>query len=132
MDISNEITKHSIIPDNFQLILSDGCSVPVPPNSVNVGYSNQLMEHLHPDDAFEQLQKIYNAFVPGGAYICITPNRLSGPSDVSRGFDVIATGFHLKEYTTLELSTLFKKVGFSSVRVCVGVKVKYISLPVFL
>ena len=131
VDVSNEITKSSTTLENFQLILSDGCSVPVPPNSVNVAYSNQLMEHLHPNDAFEQLQNIYNALIPGGVYICITPNRLSGPHDVSRDFDVIATGFHLKEYTVLELSNLFRKVGFSRVKVCIGVKVKYISLPVF-
>lgn len=131
VDVSDEITKCSSIPGNFQLILSDGCSVPIPSNSVNVAYSNQLMEHLHPDDAFEQLQHIYNVLIPGGAYICITPNRLSGPSDVSMDFDEIATGFHLKEYTTLELSNLFRKIGFSRVRVYIGVKVKYISLPVF-
>jgi SAM-dependent methyltransferase len=131
VDVSNEITKSSTTLENFQLIISDGCSVPVPPNSVNVAYSNQLMEHLHPNDAFEQLRHIYNALIPGGVYICITPNRLSGPHDISRDFDVIATGFHLKEYTVLELSNLFKKVGFSRVKVCIGVKVKYISLPVF-
>jgi SAM-dependent methyltransferase len=131
VDVSNEITKSSATPENFQLILSDGCSVPVPPSSVDMAYSNQLMEHLHPDDAFEQIQHIYNAIIPGGVYICITPNRLSGPHDVSRDFDAIATGFHLKEYTVSELSNLFKKVGFSRVRICVGVKVKYISLPVF-
>jgi hypothetical protein len=64
-------------------------------------------------------------------YICITPNRLSEPHDVSRDFDVIATGFHLKEYTVLELSNLFRKVGFSQIRAYVGFKVKYLSLPVF-
>ena len=62
------------------------------------------MEHLHPDDALEQLQNIYSALVPGGIYLCITPNRLSGPQDVSRDFDMVATGFHLKEYTISELS----------------------------
>lgn len=62
------------------------------------------MEHLHPDDAYEQLQEIYNALIPGGIYICITPNRLSGPHDVSQYFDSIATGFHPKEYTTVEMN----------------------------
>jgi SAM-dependent methyltransferase len=131
VDVSDEITKTAKTPNNFHLILSDGCGVPVPPNSVNVAYSNQLMEHLHPDDALEQLHHIYNALAPGGLYICITPNRLYGPADVSKYFDVIATGFHLKEYTTCELSNLFKQAGFSRVRAYLGARGKYASLPVF-
>jgi SAM-dependent methyltransferase len=131
VDVSDEITKGLTRPPNFHLVLSDGSSVPVPQSSVDVAYSNQLMEHLHPDDAFEQLENIYNALIPGGVYICITPNRLNGPHDISRFFDEVATGFHLKEYTTLELSGLFRKVGFSQVRVYIGAKGKYIRLPTF-
>jgi SAM-dependent methyltransferase len=129
VDVSDEISKGLTPTDNFQLILSDGCSIPIPQDSVNVAYSNQLMEHLHPNDAFDQLQNIYNTLVPGGIYICITPNRLSGPHDVSKYFDVIATGFHLREYTISELSMLFRKVGFSKVRVYVGAKGIYRRFP---
>ncbi len=127
VDVSKEITKTSTVPENFQLLISDGCNVPIPQNSVDLAYSYQVMEHLHPDDAFEQLQQIYNVLVPGGTYICITPNRLTGPHDISRYFDEFATCFHLKEYTTLELSNLFRKVGFSRVRAYVGAKGKYMS-----
>jgi SAM-dependent methyltransferase len=131
IDVSDEITKSLTQPPNFHLILSDGSSVPLPQNSINVAYSHQLMEHLHPEDAFEQLKNIYNTLVPGGVYICITPNRLSGPHDISRYFDEVATGFHLKEYTTLELGSLFRKVGFSQVKVYIGAKGKYIYFPTF-
>lgn len=115
VDVSREITKHIAFPRNFEFIISDGCSIPVPENSVDVAYSHQLMEHLHPDDAIEQLQNVYKALAPNGVYICITPNRLSGPHDISRYFDRIATGFHLKEYTVTELARLFRTVGFSQV-----------------
>lgn len=134
VDVSDEITKVGALatrPPNFHLVLSDGSSIPVPPGSVDVAYSNQLMEHLHPDDAAEQLKNIYDALAPGGVYICITPNRLNGPHDISRLFDKVATGFHLKEYTTLELSRLFRKVGFSRVRAYIGARGKYIGLPAF-
>jgi SAM-dependent methyltransferase len=130
VDVSDEITKTSTTPENFQLILSDGCSIPVLPNSVNVAYSNNLMEHLHPDDAFEQLRNIYDALVPCGVYICITPNRLTGPHDVSQYFDEIATGFHLREYTISELSTLLTEVGFSKVSAYIGAKGYYIKSSV--
>ncbi len=128
VDVSEEITKSLTRPPNFQLMLSDGSSVPLPQSSVDVAYSNQLMEHLHPDDAYEQLQNIYKALIPGGVYVCITPNRLSGPHDISGYFDKVATGFHLKEYTTRELSTLFRRVGFSDIRTYVGGKGSYVIL----
>jgi SAM-dependent methyltransferase len=131
VDVSKEITKASMVPENFQLFLSDGCSLPVQPNSIDLAYSYLVMEHLHPDDAFDQLQHIYNALAPDGTYICITPNRLTGPHDISKYFDEFATGFHMKEYTTLELSDLFKKVGFSRVRAYVGAKGNYVRFPVF-
>ena len=132
VDVSNEITKNLSSPQNFKLVLSDGSSVPVPQNSVNLIYSNQLMEHIHPDDAIEQLQNLYNALAPGGIYFCVTPNRLNGPHDISRYFDTIATGFHLKEYTVSELSALFKKAGFSKIMVRVGARGWHINMPIFL
>jgi SAM-dependent methyltransferase len=120
VDVSDEITKGAQHPDNFRLMLSDGCSIPLPPNSVDIAYSNQLMEHLHPDDALNQLRSIYAALKPGGMYICITPNGINGPHDISAGFDPVATGFHLKEYTLRELSDLFDTVGFGAIKTYIG------------
>jgi len=102
IDVSEEITKHEKFPQNFELIISDGCSIPVPQSSISIAYSNQLMEHLHPEDAYYQLKNIYKALNNNGKYICRTPNRLSGPHDISMYFDNVATGFHLKEYTITE------------------------------
>lgn len=129
LDVSDEITKSTSQPANFKLILSDGSSVPLLENSVDLAYSNQLMEHLHPDDAMEQLQNIYRALAPGGAYVCITPNRLNGPHDVSRYYDRVSSCFHLKEYTTFELAKLFRQTGFSRVKSYVGAKGKFFLLP---
>ena len=131
LDVSEEITQRMVLPSNFKLILSDGTSVPVPPDSIDVAFSNQLMEHLHPDDAVEQLQGIWRALRPGGVYICITPNRLNGPHDVSRFFDAVATGFHLKEYTVGELSKLFHKVGFRKVQALLGRRGACVPAPVW-
>lgn len=129
VDVSHEITRGVILPKNVELILSDGTSLPVPAGSVTVAYSYQLMEHLHPDDAEEQLRNIVTALAPGGRYICLTPNRLSGPHDISQYFDDVATGFHLKEYTATELEKLFRNAGFSRVSACIGGKGAYLSFP---
>jgi SAM-dependent methyltransferase len=131
IDVSDEITKNLSHPPNFKLILSDGASIPVPVGSIDVAYSNQLMEHLHPEDALKQLHNIHDALAPGGIYMCVTPNRLNGPHDVSRYFDAVATGFHLKEYTVGELYHLFKTSGFSKMRIFIPLKKIRVFLPVF-
>lgn len=113
VDVSEILTDNSVISENFKLILSDGSSIPVSKDSVDIAYSNQLMEHLHPEDAKTQLENIYSSLVDGGIYICLTPSKLYGPHDISKYFDSVATGFHLKEYTITELNKLFQQVGFS-------------------
>ena len=115
LDVSKAITDQASTPENFTLVISDGTSIPVPDNSVDVAYSNQLMEHLHPDDAKEQLCNIRAALKPGGRYLCVTPSALSGPHDVSKYFDDVASGLHLKEYTYAELTDLFKRAGFQDI-----------------
>ena len=129
LDVSEEVVKNTIFPGNGELVLSDGCSVPVAPGSVDVAYSNQLMEHLHPDDALEQLQNIHRSLADGGLYICITPNRLNGPHDVSKYFDDVAKGFHMKEYTTRELASLFQAVGFRRVTPYLRVLGRHFAVP---
>lgn len=130
VDVSETITNASSTPENFQLILSDGSSIHVPKDSIDIVYSNQLMEHLHPNDAVDQLKNILAALSPGGAYLCVTPNRLSGPHDVSSSFDSVATGFHLREYTVTELSGLFREVGFSKIVLYIGGRGNYWRCPV--
>lgn len=129
VDVSDEITKKRVLPENLRLVLSDGSTIPVPPGSVNVAYSNQLMEHLHPEDAVEQLRHLHAALAPGGVYVCITPSRLNGPHDISCVYDREACGFHLKEYTVGDLSALFRAVGFSRVCIIFGGRGKFMLLP---
>jgi len=113
IDVSEQITGGAEArPSNFELLLTEGTRIPVADGAVDVAYSNQLMEHLHPEDAREQLRNIFAALAPGGLYVCITPNRLDGPHDVSRSFSEEPEGFHLKEYTVTELEALFLATGF--------------------
>jgi len=129
VDVSAEITRRDDLPRNFQLRLSDGVSVPVPAGSADVVYSHQLMEHLHPDDAAEQLRAIVAALAPGGVYVCVTPSRLSGPHDISRHFDAQARGLHLREYTATELMALFARAGFAQTRVWITLRGRCLPVP---
>jgi SAM-dependent methyltransferase len=129
VDVSAEITRQRSLPDNFELIICEGASIPVPPGSVDVAFSYQLIEHLHPVDAQEHVENVYRALAPGGCYVCVTPNRLNGPHDISRFFDTEARGFHMKEYTNSELTSLFKERGFSSVQQLCGARGRLFLVP---
>ena len=117
------------LPDNVRLVVSDGQSVDVPEGSVDLAFSDQLMEHLHPDDAREQLRHIHRALKPGGVYLCITPNSLYGPSDISAYFDDVARGFHLKEYTLRESRAILTAAGFPRHEVYVGARGWFVRCP---
>ena len=82
VEVSEEIARDPDRPANVELVLSDGTSVPVEPGAATLAFSDQLMEHLHPDDARAQLANVAAALAPGGRYVCITPNALSGPHDI--------------------------------------------------
>jgi len=128
VDISDQ-TEGRALPSNCALVISDGRSVDVPEGSVDIAFSDQLMEHLHPDDALAQLANIRRCLKPGGTYVCVTPNRLYGPTDVSGSFDETATGFHLREYSLREIRGLFERAGFGRLEVFVGARGHYKRSP---
>ena len=130
VEVSEVIAEGMDIPGNFELVISDGTSIPLPDDSIDLAFSDQLMEHLHPDDAVEQLANIARVLRPGGAYVCKTPHRLQGPGDVSMYFDQIATGLHLKEYTYAELADLFRIAGFARTTAYVDKSGTYVRVPV--
>jgi SAM-dependent methyltransferase len=129
VDVSKVIVSAAETVANLDIVITDGVSLPVEPGSVDVAYSDQLTEHLHLDDAVAQLKNVARAVRPGGVYICITPNRVSGPHDVSRGFDEVATGFHMHEYTGREIRPLFLEAGFRRVDFYAGGRGRYLRIP---
>ena len=133
VDVTREVVDKLRLPPNVHFGLSDGCSIPVPDNTVDVALSDQMLEHLHPEDAAEHLRNVWRALAPGGIYICITPNRIYGPHDVSKYFDQEAKGLHLREYSTVDLIKAFKEAGYSRVYVYTTLReMKSVRLPVFI
>jgi SAM-dependent methyltransferase len=129
VDVSEVIVQSAPRVANVEVRLSDGVHIPVEAGTADVVYSDQLMEHLHPDDAAAQLREVRRVLHPGGRYVCVTPSRLSGPHDVSRAFDDVAHGFHLREYDQRTLRRMFRGVGFSRVRFYVGGRGRYLPAP---
>jgi SAM-dependent methyltransferase len=127
VDVSDQSARK--LPRNVKLVVTDGTSIDVPAGTVDLAFSDQLMEHLHPDDARVQLANIHRALKPGGVYLCITPNRLYGPSDISAYFEDEPRGFHLREYSVRELAGILREAGFGRMRAYVGARGWFVRFP---
>lgn len=84
--------------------------------------SDQVIEHLHPDDLRAHLLGCLRILRPGGLYLFRTPHAFTGPHDMSRVFGYEETvGMHLHEYTNRELIRASHEVGFRSVAAVIGI-----------
>ena len=116
VDIADQIGSGVQTPDNFKLTVYDGYDLDLPDDSIDVAFSDQLIEHLHPDDTAHHFRLVHRLLKPGGLYLLRTPHRLTGPHDVSGYFSAEALCFHLKEWTFGELAALLEGLGYRWVR----------------
>ena len=112
VEIVDQIPAGVERPPNFELVLYDGHNLDLPDASADVVFSNQFVEHLHPDDAAWHFSTVHRILRPGGRYVLTTPERWTGPHDISRGFSDTAQGFHLEEWTYGELREAARRAGF--------------------
>jgi SAM-dependent methyltransferase len=130
LDVTDALIDRTT-PPNFEFLITTGVDIPLPDRSVDVSYSNQLIEHLHPNDAALQLREVWRVLSYGGVYRCVTPSRFTGPHDISRYFDYEATGLHLKEYDYKDLRQLFRDAGFRSTLFYVTGGHRQVRIPYF-
>ena len=97
-------------------MLYDGYQLDLPDDCVDLVFSDQLVEHLHPEDTLHHFRLVRRILAPEGAYVFRTPHALCGPHDVSRFFSDAPEGFHLKEWTYRELEPVLRETGFGTLR----------------
>ncbi|MFO1056663.1 MAG: class I SAM-dependent methyltransferase [Dongiaceae bacterium] len=115
VDVTDALIDRPALPGNVAVLLSRGTDLALPADSVDLAISDQLLEHLHPEDVRAHLAQVRRALRPGGRYCCITPNRAVGPHDISCYFDAVAAGFHLREYDSRSIAACFAEAGFRRV-----------------
>jgi len=86
VDISDQSGGAAARPGNFELIVYDGYQLGLPDRCIDLAFSYQFLEHLHPEDVALHFQLIKRLLKPGGRYIFSTPHRYSGPHDISAHF----------------------------------------------
>ena len=111
VDISDQHDPNEQLPANLELIVYDGYHLDTPPASVDVAFSYQFLEHLHPDDVDLHFEMIARVLKPGGCYIFDTPHRYSGPNDVSALFGFTLDCLHMQEWTYHDMIALCRKHG---------------------
>jgi SAM-dependent methyltransferase len=117
LDISDQRRPGERSPDNFQLVIYDGYVVEeIPSGSLDVIFSDQLIEHFHPADTKLHFALAHRLLKPNGLYVFRTPHAVTGPHDISKYFADEPECFHLKEWTFGEVRDLLKEVGFSRFR----------------
>lgn len=99
----------------------------------DVVFSDQVLEHIAPVDMSMHLMSINRSLRKGGTFIVLLPNRLFGPSDVTRIIDftysgrVAALGTHLNEMSYAETIHALQEHGFGDFRTIVPFrKVKHL------
>jgi ubiquinone/menaquinone biosynthesis C-methylase UbiE len=107
---------------NMEFRLIDNLKLPFADNSIGAAYSNDFIEHIHPDDALFHLQEIHRVLEPGGAYLFWTPGKNTGPHDITKAFYPQRRGFpslgsHIQEYTFEALSALLQQAGFTRITI---------------
>lgn len=113
VDISDQRDPEARAPENFRLIVYDGYRLEsVEDGSVDLVFSDQFIEHLHPEDTRTHFELAHRLLRPGGRYVFRMPHAMSGPHDVSEYFSEEPEGFHLKEWTYLELRGLLRDLRF--------------------
>jgi SAM-dependent methyltransferase len=117
IEAGSEILEGLERPANLEIVVTDTPPYPLPDACVDLAFSSHVIEHLRPSDALQHLRDVRRLLAPGGRYVCVTPNRLWGPHDISRYFLDEPVGLHLREYTHNELLRLLRNAGFKRTRV---------------
>lgn len=110
-------------PEGMHWQLTDGVHLDKfeEPESYDYVISNQVAEHLHPEDILTHFRTARLLLKPEGSYIARTPHRRHGPQDLTRVFKLKNPVFmHLHEFTYREFDSICTECGYSRVRAIVN------------
>jgi cyclopropane fatty-acyl-phospholipid synthase-like methyltransferase len=113
LDISDQRSQAFKTAENFSLILYDGYRLDLKDGSIDVVFSDQLIEHLLPEDVEFHFALARRILGDDGVYVLSTPHAFFGPHDISGYFSDVPEGLHFKEWTYSEIAGILKRLGYS-------------------
>lgn len=103
-----------------------------PDQKFDIAFSDNVLEHLVPEDAKTHLSNIYKSLNTSGKLIIIMPNRNFSPWDITRIKDftqsgkTAAQGGHVNESTHKEMTDVLRGIGFQEFQTIIPFpKLKY-------
>lgn len=117
-DISAERGGDRVAEENVTWGETDGVHLDrfAQPRSFGAVISDQMVEHLHPDDFVTHLRTARALLRPRGRYVFKTPHGPTGPYDASLPFGFpTALGTHLHEYSFGERVAALREAGYAQV-----------------
>ncbi len=127
IDVSETVTRGASAP-NLEVVLSDGVSTLVKATLI---FSNQLMEHLHPDDAVDQLANVFAALGVRRALFLHHPQPSRRPARRLARHRSGRPRIPPARIHEPELAGLFRSVGFGRVQAFVRIRNFQTTLPLF-
>jgi SAM-dependent methyltransferase len=115
-----DAARHHAADPKMRFVRSPSLALPLADLEVDALYSNDVLEHLHPDDARTHLAEAVRVLRPRGVYLLYTPDAASGPHDMTKAFWPQGAGFtplgaHIHEYSPQELDSALLYAGFDRV-----------------
>lgn len=104
--------------EGVEWLQTDGVNLShfVAENGFDAVFSDQVFEHLHPDDHLTHLSEARKVLASGGRYILRAPHRSGGPRDLSEIFGLDEAVFlHLCEPDYALMHSLCLRAGFDRV-----------------
>lgn len=98
VDISDQRGKDCVMPPNFRLIVYDGYNLDMEDGTADVVFSDQFIEHLHPEDTEYHFRLVKRILRDNGLYIFRTPHVFLGPHDISKYFSDEPEGVDVFRY----------------------------------
>jgi 2-polyprenyl-3-methyl-5-hydroxy-6-metoxy-1,4-benzoquinol methylase len=129
VDISNQMKTDAEVSSNYSLVIYDGYNLDLQGKRVDVVFSDQLIEHLHPEDVLHHFHIIRDVLSDRGTYLFRTPHAFSGPHDISKYFSDNPEGFHLKEWTFTEIFKVLKEAKYRKCRGYIAGKGLRVRMP---
>jgi hypothetical protein len=68
IDVSGHLVQNVRAPSNLRIVLCDGIHIPLPRAAIDIAWSGDFMDHLHPADSLLHMESVRHGLADAGEY----------------------------------------------------------------